>query len=144
MGAVWVGDTLAVTIETVSRKALLDAIWAVNDIANAALSAAANEMVKTIETTPSSIRKHKPNRIDTGLMKNSVDVVDIHKSGNKKYEYEGYAGWIYVVEDYFLVQDKGGRSSGLVAGDRTITPMHAISKAFYMMKEELSNGIKSS
>lgn len=140
MGFQWKGNTLTVAVELTSKKALDKLIWAVNDIGNIVLSRAADDMVKTIKTTPSSIRIGKPNRVDTGLMKDSVDVEDMHKTGKSKYS--GAAGWVELVEDYFLIQDQGGMSSGLTFGDRYITPMHALSKAFYKMKEELADELR--
>ena len=141
MGAKWVGPKLDTVVKRTARAALNRLIWAVTDIGNMVLSVGADEMVNAIETTPSSIVLGKDNRVDTGLMKDSVDVEDIHQVSSTKYE--GSAGWIYLIEDYFLVQEHGGMSSGLLSGNRRITPMHALTKAYLKLQEELANELES-
>lgn len=140
MGTKWAGNDLVVTIDATTKDEVKRVMFRVVEIADMVLSNAAQDMVETISTTPSSINKKKDNRIDTGLMKNSIDVEDMHVVG--KGSYSGSAGWIDLVEDYFLVQEYGGRSQGLRKGDRRITPMHALSKAFYKMQGELENELK--
>lgn len=137
MGLKWTGQPLNVVVEKTANGAYGKTLRYVTDIVNYVLSEGAEHMVNTIKTTPSSIVKGKDNRIDTGLMSESIDVVDLHKTGRDRYA--GSAGWVALVEDYFLVQDQGGMSSGLLRGDRQITPMHALSKAYYFMKQELQN-----
>lgn len=128
------------TVEATTKDEVRQIMFKVNEIADIALSNAAESMVLTISSTPSSINKYKDNRIYTGLMKNSIDVEDMHSVGANKYS--GAAGWIDLVEDYFLVQEYGGMSSGLNVGDRRITPMHALSKAFYQMQGELAHELR--
>lgn len=141
MGAKWVGPRLDMVVKRTAKAELNRLIWAVTDIGNMVLSVGADEMVNAIETTPSSIVPGKDNRVDTGLMKDSVDVEDVHQVSSAKYE--GSVGWVYLIEDYFLVQEHGGMSSGLLRGNRRITPMHALSKVYMRLQEELANELES-
>lgn len=61
-----------------------------------------------IETTPSSIVPGKPDRVDTGLMRDSVNYMVTHSGRNR---YNLYAGWIDGDAGYFELQDVGGTTS---------------------------------
>ena len=109
----------------------------VNDIADEALYVADEEMKKVIETTPSSIVNGKDNRIDTGLMHDSVSHTYMNPSGNNKWT--GYAGWTKKLKDYFLTQEYGGETpkSWGSRGGIKISPMHMLTKGKVEMVEYL-------
>jgi hypothetical protein len=87
-----------------------------------------------IATTPSSIVANKHNRIDTGLMYNSLER-DI--KGTQRVTLR--VGWLRKKENYFKTQDQGGVNDWGV----NITPMHALAAAKITMKERLADrGIK--
>lgn len=139
MGIKWHSQPLSTVIDNTGKEAMHKATWAVNNIVNMVLSKGAEHMKNTIATTPSSIVPGKKDRIDTGTMRDSVDVIPMKRSGSGRNNYEGSVGWVWVELDYFQVQDQGGMSSGLRRGNRQITPMHALSKAYFYMEKELQD-----
>lgn len=70
--------------------------------------AAQQEMRRVIENTPSDISPGKPDRVDTGYMRDRVDqnVTFRHQ------RYEVKFGWLQSRKKYFLVQDQGGTAFG--------------------------------
>lgn len=104
---------------------------ATEDAQNAALEAGIEGLATArmvIATTPSSINPQKHNRIYTGLMYNSLDA---RVEGVRKIKVR--VGWLRKKEDYFKIQDEGGRSLG-----HDITPMHALAAAQIRMREVLA------
>ena len=141
MGVTWVGDTLTVALDRSLVDKKQQVVSSILDILVEVSEVGAQRMANIIETTPSSIRPRKPDRVDTGLMLNSVSVSDMKKISKDQYQTE--FGWVDLVEDYFLTQEYGGFSQGLRAGDRTISPMHALTGAFIEAREELYRRVKS-
>jgi len=112
------------------------------DIADEALEVADEKMKDVIETTPSSI-VDKDNRVDTGLMRDSVKNGRMQQVG--KNHWVGEVGWISKLEDYFLTQEYGGKtpSSWGRLGGKTISPMHMLTQAKVeldtYLRERISN-----
>ena len=70
--------------------------------------AAQQAMRHVIETTPSDISEGKPDRVDTGYMRDRVD----HNTTFRHQRYEVKFGWLQSRKKYFLVQDQGGIAFG--------------------------------
>lgn len=71
-------------------------------------TAAQQAMRRVIETTPSDISEGKPDRVDTGYMRDRVD----HNTTFRHQRYEVKFGWLQSRKKYFLVQDRGGIAFG--------------------------------
>lgn len=140
MGLRWVGDTIEVAtrkaIEQTRNQLLREASEILADVAEDG----AMHMQEVIETVMSGIRGGKVGRVDTGLMLNSVEVSDITRKGNKSVSIA--FGWIDLVEKYFLTQEYGGRPEGLRRHISYISPMHALSSARILAREELFERVK--
>lgn len=102
-----------------------------NQVREAALNAGirgVEAMEHVIANTPSSIVPGKPDRIDTGLMFDSVDA-KVSEVGHK---ITVSVGWLNTKKKYFLVQDKGGRLR-----DISITGMFALRAGTRAMQREM-------
>lgn len=141
MGVTWVGDTLTVAVDRSLAGKKEQVVSSILDILVEVSEVGAQRMANIIETTPSSIRPGKSDRVDTGLMLNSVSISDMRKISKDQYQTE--FGWVDLVEDYFLTQEHGGFSRGLRVGNRMISPMHALTGAFIEAREDLYRRVKS-
>ena len=112
------------------------------DIADEALEITEDKMVNIIENTPSSIVEGKDNRVDTGLMRDSVGKKYMKKVSDNYWQ--GSAGWVDKVKDYFITQEYGGKtpSSWGSLGGKTISPMHMLTQAQVEMNEYLKERIE--
>ena len=135
MGVTWVGDTLKVVLDRSVTSTKNQVVNSILDIMVDVAEMGAIRMADIIETTPSSINPSLPDRVDTGLMLNSVAVDEITKL-SKDY-YRTAFGWTDLVESYFLTQEYGGMSQGLRTKEQIISPMHALTGAFIQAREEL-------
>lgn len=119
-----------------TKRVIAESVEAMVEVA----SNAGDEMQYIISTTPSSIVPGKPNRIDTGNMIESVEVSDPTSNGDV---YSVSFGWIDNWEDYFGVQDKGGKPVGLFKrGVNRISPMHAIAGAGIQADQQMEEKIR--
>ena len=135
-GLTWVGGkTLRMTIDRITKEEIEQKRDQILVTLDGVAADTAEFMRGVIDTTPSSIRPGKPNRVDTGVMQDSVKYKEYTSTGPKTWVVE--AGWVDVVRDYFLVQEHGGMSSGLERGDRVISPMHMLTAGLIHMREQL-------
>ena len=92
-----------------SLKSLLDGYMkhrdqVVDEAFLKAVIAGVDEVKHTIDTTPSALKKGKPNRNWTYTMNNAVSSTTMH-SGRRR---TGKVGWIRSRRKYFLDQEYGG------------------------------------
>lgn len=106
---------------------------------NEAVKDTAQYMRYHIASTPSSIVPGKPDRIDTGLMWQSVDFEEVVEVGDK--HWVASVGWTDRQEDYFITQEYGGYSAGLRRGDKNISPMHMLVGGYTVLLNQLSGGL---
>lgn len=90
---------------------------------------------QVIATTESSIVRGKDNRIDTGLMFESVDYTEVSPRGKNKWGTS--IGWTDTREDYFLTQEHGGYATDLRVGSKKIRPMHALHAVWIYIQDRV-------
>lgn len=100
-----------------------------------AVADTADYIQRFIETVPSGIVPGKPNRVLTGLMRDSIDYDEIKKSGKNSYRLS--VGWTGNREKYFLYQEygTGDRSGGMA----NITPMYALTAAKVFLDQQIKS-----
>ena len=101
----------------------------------------AKYMREFIESVPSSIVMGKPDRVYSGSMRDDVKSKEYYPTGKNSWAVE--AGWVDDLEHYYLTQEFGGMSSGLLLGDREISPMHMLTAGRIYMEIELHKGVKA-
>lgn len=121
MGVQWKNQKLSVSFLEVDHK-IEDARNTVIEVADDLLEQASATGKNIIETTPSGINPDKPDRVWTGNMRDSVGFQPLSGSGKR---WQGRAGWVDSVDDYFKVQEHGG-TAHLMKGTRTVSPMHML------------------
>lgn len=121
MGVQWKNGTLSARISTMDMKVeeARDKIIEVSDDLLEESSLLGREI---IETTPSAINLSKDNRVWTGEMRDSVG---FHPMSGGGLSWQGRAGWVDSIEDYFKTQEHGG-TAHLMKGTRQISPMHML------------------
>ena len=141
-GMVWKGGvTLTQKIESTQRKAIKTIIGKILIIMDGVSVDTAKYMREFIESVPSSIIMGKPDRVDTGSMRDDVKSKEYYPTGKNSWAVE--AGWVDDLEHYYLTQEFGGMSSGLLLGDREISPMHMLTAGRIYMEIELHKGVKA-
>ena len=141
-GMVWKGGvTLTQKIESTQRKAIKTIIGKILIIMDGVSVDTAKYMREFIESVPSSIIMGKPDRVDTGSMRDDVKSKEYYPTGKNSWAVE--AGWVDDLEHYYLTQEFGGMSSGLLLGDREISPMHMLTAGRIYMELELYKGLKA-
>lgn len=141
-GMVWKGGvTLTQKIESTQRKAIKTIIGKILIIMDGVSVDTAKYMREFIESVPSSIIMGKPDRVDTGSMRDDVKSKEYYPTGKNSWAVE--AGWVDDLEHYYLTQEFGGMSSGLFLGDREISPMHMLTAGRIYMELELYKGLKA-
>ena len=101
----------------------------------------AKYMREFIESVPSSIVMGKPDRVYSGSMRDDVKSKEYYPTGKNSWAVE--AGWVDDLEHYYLTQEFGGMSSGLLLGDREISPMHMLTAGRIFLEFELHKGLKA-
>ena len=141
-GMVWKGGvTLTQKIESTQRKAIKTIIGKILITMDGVAVDTAKYMREFIESVPSSIIMGKPDRVDTGSMRDDVKSKEYYPTGKNSWAVE--AGWVDDLEHYYLTQEFGGMSSGLLLGDREISPMHMLTAGRIYMELELYKGLKA-
>ena len=141
-GMVWKGGvTLTQKIESTQRKAIKTIIGKILITMDGVAVDTAKYMREFIESVPSSIVMGKPDRVDTGSMRDDVKSKEYYPTGKNSWAVE--AGWVDDLEHYYLTQEFGGMSSGLLLGDREISPMHMLTAGRIYMEIELHKGLKA-
>ena len=141
-GMVWKGGvTLTQKIESTQRKAIKTIIGGILIIMDGVSVDTAKYMREFIESVPSSIIMGKPDRVDTESMRDDVKSKEYYPTGKNSWAVE--AGWVDDLEHYYLTQEFGGMSSGLLLGDREISPMHMLTAGRIYMEIELHKGLKA-
>ena len=141
-GMVWKGGvTLTQKIESTQRKAIKTIIGKILIIMDGVSVDTAKYMREFIESVPSSIRPGKIGRVDTGSMRDDVKSKEYDPTGKNSWAVE--AGWVDDLEHYYLTQEFGGMSSGLLLGDREISPMHMLTAGRIYMELELHKGLRA-
>ena len=141
-GMVWKGGvTLTQKIESTQRKAIKTIIGKILITMDGVAVDTAKYMREFIESVPSSIIMGKPDRVDTGSMRDDVKSKEYYPTGKNSWAVE--AGWVDDLEHYYLTQEFGGMSSGLLLGDREISPMHMLTAGRIYMEIELHKGLKA-
>ena len=141
-GMVWKGGvTLTQKIESTQRKAIKTIIGKILIIMDGVSVDTAKYMREFIESVPSSIIMGKPDRVDSGSMRDDVKSKEYYPTGKNSWAVE--AGWVDDLEHYYLTQEFGGMSSGLLLGDREISPMHMLTAGRIYMEIELHKGVKA-
>lgn len=141
-GMVWKGGvTLTQKIESTQRKAIKTIIGKILITMDGVAVDTAKYMREFIESVPSSIVMGKPDRVDTGSMRDDVKSKEYYPTGKNSWAVE--AGWVDDLEHYYLTQEFGGMSSGLFLGDRKISPMHMLTAGRIYMELELHKGLKA-
>ena len=141
-GMVWKGGvTLTQKIESTQRKAIKTIIGKILITMDGVAVDTAKYMREFIESVPSSIIMGKPDRVDTGSMRDDVKSKEYYPTGKNSWAVE--AGWVDDLEHYYLTQEFGGMSSGLFLGDREISPMHMLTAGRIYMEIELHKGVKA-
>ena len=141
-GMVWKGGvTLTQKIESTQRKAIKTIIGKILITMDGVAVDTAKYMREFIESVPSSIIMGKPDRVDTGSMRDDVKSKEYYPTGKNSWAVE--AGWVDDLEHYYLTQEFGGMSSGLLLGDREISPMHMLTAGRIYMEIELHKGVKA-
>ena len=141
-GMVWKGGvTLTQKIESTQRKAIKTIIGKILITMDGVAVDTAKYMREFIESVPSSIIMGKPDRVDTGSMRDDVKSKEYYPTGKNSWAVE--AGWVDDLEHYYLTQEFGGMSSGLFLGDREISPMHMLTAGRIYMEIELHKGLKA-
>ena len=141
-GMVWKGGvTLTQKIESTQRKAIKTIIGRILIIMDGVSVDTAKYMREFIESVPSSIVMGKPDRVYSGSMRDDVKSKEYYPTGKNSWAVE--AGWVDDLEHYYLTQEFGGMSSGLLLGDREISPMHMLTAGRIYMELELHKGLKA-
>ena len=141
-GMVWKGGvTLTQKIESTQRKAIKTIIGKILITMDGVAVDTAKYMREFIESVPSSIVPGKPDRVDTESMRDDVKSKEYYPTGKNSWAVE--AGWVDDLEHYYLTQEFGGMSSGLLLGDREISPMHMLTAGRIYMEIELHKGLKA-
>ena len=141
-GMVWKGGvTLTQKIESTQRKAIKTIIGKILITMDGVAVDTAKYMREFIESVPSSIVMGKPDRVDTESMRDDVKSKEYYPTGKNSWAVE--AGWVDDLEHYYLTQEFGGMSSGLLLGDREISPMHMLTAGRIYMEIELHKGVKA-
>ena len=141
-GMVWKGGvTLTQKIESTQRKAIKTIIGKILITMDGVAVDTAKYMREFIESVPSSIRIGKPDRVDTGSMRDDVKSKEYYPTGKNSWAVE--AGWVDDMKHYYETQEFGGMSSGLFLGDREISPMHMLTAGRIYMELELHKGVKA-
>ena len=141
-GMVWKGGvTLTQKIESTQRKAIKTIIGKILITMDGVAVDTAKYMREFIESVPSSIIMGKPDRVDTESMRDDVKSKEYYPTGKNSWAVE--AGWVDDLEHYYLTQEFGGMSSGLLLGDREISPMHMLTAGRIYMEIELHKGLKA-
>ena len=141
-GMVWKGGvTLTQKIESTQRKAIKTIIGRILIIMDGVSVDTAKYMREFIESVPSSIVMGKPDRVYSGSMRDDVKSKEYYPTGKNSWAVE--AGWVDDLEHYYLTQEFGGMSSGLLLGDREISPMHMLTAGRIYMEIELHKGLKA-
>ena len=141
-GMVWKGGvTLTQKIESTQRKAIKTIIGRILIIMDGVSVDTAKYMREFIESVPSSIVMGKPDRVYSGSMRDDVKSKEYYPTGKNSWAVE--AGWVDDLEHYYLTQEFGGMSSGLLLGDREISPMHMLTAGRIYMEIELHKGVKA-
>jgi len=118
-------------LQTLLKLEQAEALQAAQETAlNAAIEGLATARV-VIATTESSLSPGKMNRIYTGRMYTSLDAT---VTGTRRIHIN--VGWLKDKEDYFTVQDQGGKTHW----GADVTPMHALAAAKIRMREVLAEG----
>ena len=139
---VWKGGvTLTQKIESTQRKAIKTIIGKILITMDGVAVDTAKYMREFIESVPSSIVMGKPDRVDTESMRDDVKSKEYYPTGKNSWAVE--AGWVDDLEHYYLTQEFGGMSSGLLLGDREISPMHMLTAGRIYMEIELHKGLKA-
>lgn len=89
---------------------------------------ARDDMVNTVETTPSGLKPGKGDRVWTGNMRDTVSTKPVTSGGGK---IVGEWGW-FTPEEYIRYQEYGK-----AAGRHPIPPMHALLKSVIKARQEL-------
>ena len=141
-GMVWKGGvTLTQKIESTQRKAIKTIIGKILITMDGVAVDTAKYMREFIESVPSSIVMGKPDRVYSGSMRDDVKSKEYYPTGKNSWAVE--AGWVDDLEHYYLTQEFGGMSSGLLLGDREISPMHMLTAGRIYMEIELHKGLKA-
>ena len=141
-GMVWKGGvTLTQKIESTQRKAIKTIIGRILITMDGVAVDTAKYMREFIESVPSSIVMGKPDRVYSGSMRDDVKSKEYYPTGKNSWAVE--AGWVDDLEHYYLTQEFGGMSSGLLLGDREISPMHMLTAGRIYMELELHKGLKA-
>ena len=141
-GMVWKGGvTLTQKIESTQRKAIKTIIGKILITMDGVAVDTAKYMREFIESVPSSIIMGKPDRVDTESMRDDVKSKEYYPTGKNSWAVE--AGWVDDLEHYYLTQEFGGMSSGLLLGDREISPMHMLTAGRIYMEIGLHKGLKA-
>ena len=141
-GMVWKGGvTLTQKIESTQRKAIKTIIGRILIIMDGVSVDTAKYMREFIESVPSSIVMGKPDRVYSGSMRDDVKSKEYYPTGKNSWAVE--AGWVDDLEHYYLTQEFGGMSSGLLLGDREISPMHMLTAGRIYMELERYKGLKA-
>ena len=141
-GMVWKGGvTLTQKIESTQRKAIKTIIGRILIIMDGVSVDTAKYMREFIESVPSSIVMGKPDRVYSGSMRDDVKSKEYYPTGKNSWAVE--AGWVDDLEHYYLTQEFGGMSSGLLLGDREISPMHMLTAGRIFLEFELHKGLKA-
>ena len=141
-GMVWKGGvTLTQKIESTQRKAIKTIIGKILITMDGVAVDTAKYMREFIESVPSSIVMGKPDRVYSGSMRDDVKSKEYYPTGKNSWAVE--AGWVDDLEHYYLTQEFGGMSSGLLLGDREISPMHMLTAGRIYMEIELHKGVKA-
>ena len=141
-GMVWKGGvTLTQKIESTQRKAIKTIIGKILITMDGVAVDTAKYMREFIESVPSSIVMGKPDRVYSGSMRDDVKSKEYYPTGKNSWAVE--AGWVDDLEHYYLTQEFGGMSSGLLLGDREISPMHMLTAGRIYMELELHKGLKA-
>ena len=141
-GMVWKGGvTLTQKIESTQRKAIKTIIGRILITMDGVAVDTAKYMREFIESVPSSIVMGKPDRVYSGSMRDDVKSKEYYPTGKNSWAVE--AGWVDDLEHYYLTQEFGGMSSGLLLGDREISPMHMLTAGRIYMEIELHKGVKA-
>ena len=139
---VWKGGvTLTQKIESTQRKAIKTIIGKILITMDGVAVDTAKYMREFIESVPSSIVMGKPDRVYSGSMRDDVKSKEYYPTGKNSWAVE--AGWVDDLEHYYLTQEFGGMSSGLLLGDREISPMHMLTAGRIYMEIELHKGVKA-
>ena len=128
-------------IESTQRKAIKTIIGKILITMDGVAVDTAKYMREFIESVPSSIIMGKPDRVYSGSMRDDVKSKEYYPTGKNSWAVE--AGWVDDLEHYYLTQEFGGMSSGLLLGDREISPMHMLTAGRIYMEIELHKGVKA-